>query len=134
VGYSNKLLIWEISTERSACEYTMFAPVQLLHNWHEQWPCNQGDLYLSITGALRRVYYMGVDLLLISFLYCSMWLLLGCVLLGIFYIYIYIYIHPISYIGKKVETLFPLKNNQKSISLKKFLSLWVHFQNMPWVL
>jgi hypothetical protein len=43
----------------------MFASAQLLHNWHEQWPRNQGDLDLSVMGEVRRVYYMGVDLLLV---------------------------------------------------------------------
>lgn len=50
----------------------MFAPVQLLRKSSEQWPGNQGDFDLSVTG---------VDLLLISALYSSAWLL-GCVLTG----------------------------------------------------
>jgi hypothetical protein len=57
---------------RSARVYNMFASVQLLRNWREQRPSNQGDLDSSVTGEGGRVYYTGVDLLLISFLYrCS---------------------------------------------------------------
>jgi hypothetical protein len=44
---------------------------QLQHGWHEQWPSKQGDLDLSIVREEGRVYYMGVDLLLILFLYTS---------------------------------------------------------------
>jgi hypothetical protein len=51
----------------SAHEYTTFAPAQLLHNWHEQQPSNQGNLDLSVMGEVERIYYMGMDLLLISF-------------------------------------------------------------------
>jgi hypothetical protein len=40
----------------SAREYIMFAPAQDLHNWHEQWPSNQGDLDLSVTGDVWREY------------------------------------------------------------------------------
>jgi hypothetical protein len=54
---------------RSAREYIMFAPAQLLRNWCEQRPSNQGNLDSSVTGEVRRVYYTRVDLLLISFLY-----------------------------------------------------------------
>jgi hypothetical protein len=43
-------------------EYTLFAPTQLLRNWCEQRPSNQGDLDSNATG---------VDLLLTSFLYCD---------------------------------------------------------------
>jgi hypothetical protein len=49
----------------------MFAPAQLLSNWLEQRPSNQGDLDLSVTGVVGRVYYTGLDLILISFSYCS---------------------------------------------------------------
>jgi hypothetical protein len=49
----------------------MFAPEQLLRNWREQWPSNKDDLVSSVTGEVGRVYYTGVDLLMISFLYCS---------------------------------------------------------------
>jgi hypothetical protein len=48
-----------------AREYTMFASAQLLRNWREQRPSNQGDFDSSVTGEVRRVYYTGVDLLLI---------------------------------------------------------------------
>jgi hypothetical protein len=52
----------------SACE-NMFAPTQLLCNWHEQQPSSKGDLDSSVMGEVGRVYYLGMDLLLISFLY-----------------------------------------------------------------
>jgi hypothetical protein len=55
---------------------------QLLHNWREQRPSNQGDLDPIVTVKVGRVYYTAVDLLLISFLYRSTWSLLGCVLNG----------------------------------------------------
>jgi hypothetical protein len=57
----------------------MFAPAKPLRNLREQRPSNKGDLDSSVTGEAGRVYYMGVDLLLISFL-CHSTLLL--VLLG----------------------------------------------------
>jgi hypothetical protein len=60
----------------SACEYTMFARAQLLRNWCEQRPSSQGDLDSSVAVEIGRVYYAGVDLLLISFLCRSAWLLL----------------------------------------------------------
>jgi hypothetical protein len=44
---------------------TMFAPEQLLRNCRQQRPSNQGDFASSITGEGGRVYYTGVDLLLI---------------------------------------------------------------------
>jgi hypothetical protein len=53
----------------SAREDTMFTPAQLLRNWCEERPSNHGDLDSIITGEVGRVYYMGVDQLLISFLY-----------------------------------------------------------------
>jgi hypothetical protein len=56
---------------RSAREYTMFAHAQLLRNSREQGLRNQGDLDSSITGEGGRTYYMGVDLLMISFLHRS---------------------------------------------------------------
>jgi hypothetical protein len=37
---------------RFAREYTMFAPAQLLRNWGEQLPSNQGDLDSSVMGRL----------------------------------------------------------------------------------
>jgi hypothetical protein len=58
----------------------MFAPAQLLRNWREQRPSNQGDLASSVTGEVGRIYYTGVNLLLISFLYRSTQLLLACVI------------------------------------------------------
>jgi hypothetical protein len=36
---------------RSAREYTMFAPAQLLRNWRDQRPSNQGVLDLNFTGG-----------------------------------------------------------------------------------
>jgi hypothetical protein len=59
---------------RSAREYTMFAPAQLLRNWREQRPSNQGDLDSSVTGETGTAFYTGVNLLLIEFLFCSSWL------------------------------------------------------------
>jgi hypothetical protein len=46
-------------------EYTMFAAAQLLRNWREQRPSNNGDLDSNVTGEGGRVYYTGVDLFLI---------------------------------------------------------------------
>jgi hypothetical protein len=46
----------------------MFATAQLLRNCLEQSPSNQGNLDSSVTGKVGRVYYVGVRLLLISFL------------------------------------------------------------------
>jgi hypothetical protein len=66
----------------SAWEYTMFAPAQHLHNWHEQQSSNKDDLDLTVAGEAGKFYYTGVDLLLISFLCHSTWLLLGCILNG----------------------------------------------------
>jgi hypothetical protein len=53
---------------RSASEYTIFAPAQLLRRWREHRPSNQGYLDSSVTGEAGRVYYTGVDLFLIEFL------------------------------------------------------------------
>jgi hypothetical protein len=52
---------------RSAHEYTMFASAHLYRKWREQRPSNQDDLHSSVTGKVWRVYYTGVDLLLINF-------------------------------------------------------------------
>jgi hypothetical protein len=49
----------------SVREYTMFAPVQLLRIWREERPSDQGELGSSVTVDIGRVYYTGVDLLLI---------------------------------------------------------------------
>jgi hypothetical protein len=66
---------------RSAREYIMFAPAQLLRNWPEQRPSNKGDLDSSLGGGGGYgVFYTAVDLLLVSFSYHSTELLLGCVL------------------------------------------------------
>jgi hypothetical protein len=48
--------------------HVLFALAQLLRNWREQRPSNEGDLYSSVTGEVGRVCYTWVDLLLISFL------------------------------------------------------------------
>jgi hypothetical protein len=48
-----------------------FYQSQLLRNWREQRPGNKSDLDLNVTVEVGRVYYTGVDLLLITFLYRS---------------------------------------------------------------
>jgi hypothetical protein len=53
----------------------MFAPYQPMRSWREQRPSNKGYFDLSVTGEAWRA-----NLLLISFLYCSTQLCLGCVL------------------------------------------------------
>jgi hypothetical protein len=58
----------------------MLASALLLRNWHEQRPSNHSDLDSSVTGEVGIVYYTGVDVHLILFLYRSTRLLLGCVL------------------------------------------------------
>jgi hypothetical protein len=55
-----------------ACEYAMFATAQFLLNWRGQRPSDKDDLDFSVTGEIGGVYYTGVDLLQISFLYRSM--------------------------------------------------------------
>jgi hypothetical protein len=58
-------------------ECTMLAPAQLMRNWSEPRPSNPGDLGSSVTGEAGRVYYTGVDLLLISYLRrrtCCCWI------------------------------------------------------------
>jgi hypothetical protein len=67
---------WTHSTR----EYTMLAAFMQLA-WQQ--PSNQGDLGLSVVGESERVFHI-VDLLLVSFLYCTTWLLLGCTFSGIF--------------------------------------------------
>jgi hypothetical protein len=47
---------------RSAREYSMLAPAQLLRNWREQRPSNQGDLDSGVTGDIGGVCYTGVGL------------------------------------------------------------------------
>jgi hypothetical protein len=64
----------------------MLAPAQVLRNRHEQRPSNQDDLESNVTGEAGPFYYKGVDLILISFVYHSTSLLLGCVLNGTLYI------------------------------------------------
>jgi hypothetical protein len=66
---------------RSDREYTMVSHAQILRNWSEQRPSNNGDLDWSVTGD-GRVYHTSMDLLLITFFYRNMWLMFGCVLNG----------------------------------------------------
>jgi hypothetical protein len=60
----------------------MFAPEQLLCNRCEEWPSNKGDLDKSVMGDIGREYYMGVDVLLSSFLYCGTVFCNQCALTG----------------------------------------------------
>jgi hypothetical protein len=82
----------------------MFATAQLLRDWCEQRPSNQGDLGSSVTGEGGGVYYTGLDLLLISFLYRNRptWLLLGSILNGALCMNSFIFVelqHPEIYVG-----------------------------------
>jgi hypothetical protein len=63
----------------------MFASAQLLRNWREQRPSNQGDLGLSVTGEVRE-NYTGADLLLIYFLLPWYAIVIGWVLNDTFFI------------------------------------------------
>jgi hypothetical protein len=54
---------------RCAREYTMFAHARILRNWHEQRPSIYGDLDTNVMGDVAGVCCVGVDLLLISFMY-----------------------------------------------------------------
>jgi hypothetical protein len=56
---------------RSARKYTMISPAQLLRNWCEQRPSNQGGLDASVTEEFWIVCYMEMCLLLILFLHHS---------------------------------------------------------------
>jgi hypothetical protein len=72
---------------RYAPKYAMVARARLLRNWYEQRPANQSDLDWSVTAEVGRLFYGGwppSDFIL-SFLYRSTWLLLGCVLNGTFF-------------------------------------------------
>jgi hypothetical protein len=64
-------------------EFNIAIRLVVLRKWREQRPSNQGDLDSSVTGEAGRIYYTGVDLLLISSLYRIMWLVWGCVLNGV---------------------------------------------------
>jgi hypothetical protein len=69
--------------EHASCSwYTVFALAHLLCKWCGQRPSNKGDLGCSVAGLVGKVYYTGVDLLLISFLYRNKWLISGDVLNG----------------------------------------------------
>jgi hypothetical protein len=59
---------------RSAPEYVMFAPPQLLRNYREQRPSSQGDLKSSATGKVGGGCYTEMDLPLTSFVYGGTWL------------------------------------------------------------
>jgi hypothetical protein len=50
---------------RSALEYTTFVPAQLLRNWYEQRPSNQGNLDSNVRRKVGSVYYTVLDLVLI---------------------------------------------------------------------
>lgn len=63
----------------SACECTIFAPAQSLHNWLEQWSINKGYLGLGVMREVGNVCCAGVDHFLSTFLYCSMCLLWSCI-------------------------------------------------------
>jgi hypothetical protein len=45
----------------SAHEYAMFAPAQLLYDWHKQRLSNQGYLNTSVMGEAGNIYYVVVD-------------------------------------------------------------------------
>jgi hypothetical protein len=45
----------------------MLTPAQILPNRSGQRPSNKGDLDWSVTADIGRVYYAGMDLILISF-------------------------------------------------------------------
>jgi hypothetical protein len=49
---------------------------RFLRSWREQRPSNQGDLNSSVTEDIGRVYYTGVDQILILFFYRSTWFFL----------------------------------------------------------
>jgi hypothetical protein len=54
------------------------ASAQLLRNWGERRPSNQGDCVSSATGETRCAYHREADLFLVSFMNHSTWLL-SCV-------------------------------------------------------
>jgi hypothetical protein len=61
----------------SVREYTMSAPAQLLRNWLETRPNNQGDLDSIVTGGGWEGLLHGVDLLLFQFLNRSTVIVVG---------------------------------------------------------
>lgn len=52
------------------------------HLFKDKWPISHGDVDLSVMEEVVSVCYVWVDLLLVKFLYCNMWLVLGCILNG----------------------------------------------------
>jgi hypothetical protein len=56
---SKKTILCSRMNTRSAREYTMFVPTQVLRNWRKQRPNNMGDFDSSVTGEVGRVYYEG---------------------------------------------------------------------------
>jgi hypothetical protein len=58
--------------EWSAYEYIVFTPAQFCAAGVSSGPSDRGDHELGGLGEIGRVYCVGVDLLLISFLYCSL--------------------------------------------------------------
>jgi hypothetical protein len=123
--------IWQFlkHNTRSAREYTTFAPAQLLRNWREQRPSNRGDIDSTVTVEIGRVYYTGVDLLLISILYCSTWLLLGCDLNGT---PCRILISNVAEIWASKET-FLLYNHQQHLNIRQTItnSVWCSARAFP---
>jgi hypothetical protein len=71
-----------MTNTRSAHQYTVFSPTQLLLVWREQRPSHQEHFDWSVTGEFERVYTTVLDLLLISYLCRITRQLLGCVLNG----------------------------------------------------
>jgi hypothetical protein len=61
---------WCLKTHpRSAPEYTMFALAQLLRNWCDRQPSNNGDLELSVTGEVGK--YTASGWTCFSFHFCT---------------------------------------------------------------
>jgi len=56
-------------------QFSAFTPAQLLCNWHEQRPSNEGDLD---SGSTERLGRPGVDFIFLSYT----WLFRGCVANG----------------------------------------------------
>jgi hypothetical protein len=104
---------------RPSCEYTMFTYVQRLRNWREKRPSYEGDVDSTVTAEVRRVYYMGVDLLLIPFSYLRLHLVEPLIPSGVvrtlernsFWVtfqmvhptFVCILLHPIDYSGRQHE-------------------------------
>jgi hypothetical protein len=63
--------MFENEHTHSARKFTMFAHAQLLRNWREQRPSNQGDLDSSATVKVSRVYYTGGGGTCFGFHFCT---------------------------------------------------------------